>query len=185
MSSTNRGSTRITDDVYETPHWTTELLLKHIGKLEEPILEPAVGNGKITKVLRDNGYSDITGIDINSDFNPDICADYLSWNKDKEYNTIITNPPFIYAQEYIQKSLDIVSEGGLVILLLRLNFLESRKRYKFWQENMPAFIYVLSERPKFFNNKTDSISYAWYCWEKGTKSGMSLLDVISKSEIEE
>lgn len=185
MSSTNRGSKRIANDCYETPEWTTQLLLNHIDKLEEPILEPAVGRGKIASVLVDNRYNDITGIDINPDFNPAICCDYLTWDKDKDYNTIITNPPFIYAQEYIEKSLSIVNDGGLVILLLRLNFLESRKRFGFWEENKPTFIYVLAERPSFFGNKTDSTSYAWYVWEKGNKNNISILDIISKSELNE
>ena len=52
-------------------------------------------------------------------------------------------------------------------MLLRLNFLESKTRYSFFKGNMPKEILVLSERPKFFNNKTDSICYAWFVWEKG------------------
>lgn len=56
MSSTNRGRERKLDDFYQTPHWATQLLLNY-QELEENILEPAVGKGKIVKVLKDNGYS--------------------------------------------------------------------------------------------------------------------------------
>jgi len=179
MSSTNRGRERKLDDFYETPYWTTQLLLNY-ENLIEPILEPAVGKGKIVDVLRENNYKDIIGIDINSDYTPDICEDFLKWNKDKTFNTIITNPPYISALEYISKSLRI-NKGGINIFLLRLNFLESIKRYQFWKDNMPSHIYVLSERPKFYLGRSDSIAYAWFVWKPNNKK--TTLSVISKQEL--
>jgi len=186
MSSTNRGRERVLDDFYETPYWTTQLLHNYLGYIDEPILEPAVGKGKIVDVLKENGYKNITGLDLNSKFNPDICEDYLSWVPDKEYKTIITNPPYTFAAEYVHKCLEDVAEGGMVALLLRLNFLESKKRYPFWKEHMPSRIYVLAERPKFYLGKTDSIAYAWYVWFKDAmyENEETTLTIISKQDLE-
>lgn len=110
----------------------------------------------------------------------DIVDDFLEWKPDKDYNTIITNPPFKYALEYIKKALDI-NRYGINIFLLRLNFLESRKRYPFWKENMPSKVLVMAERPKFYLGKTDSIAYAWFIWEPTEKD--TILKVISKEEL--
>jgi len=185
MSSTNRGRERQQDDFYQTPHWATEVLIDNLklrNRLEEPILEPSVGMGNIKEVLNNYGYNDITGIDINEEFNPDIVADYLSWNPDRKYCTIITNPPYSQALEFIKKSLND-NPYGLNVFLLRLNFLESRARYEFWKTNMPSDIYVLAERPKFYLNKTDSIAYAWFVWEP--HKGDTSISVISKSDLDE
>ena len=184
MSSTNRGSLRSTDDFYETPHWTTELLMRNLDINEvkySPILEPSCGKGKIIDVLTQY-YQDITGVDINPEFNPDIVSNFLSWIPDRQYKTIITNPPFTYAQEFIEKSIEI-NPYGRNIFLLRLNFLESKKRYDFWKSNMPSQILVLSERPKFYLNKTDSIAYAWFIWEP--HKGDTRISIISKRDLDE
>ena len=178
MSSTNRGVVREKDDLYETPGWVTELLLKEEIFVGE-ILEPAVGRGKIKKVLENKGLK-VTGLDINPEFKPDITLDFRNYSK--EASNIITNPPFIFALEYVKKCLEIVKKGGKVALLLRLNFLESKKRYVFFKENMPKKLIVLSERPKFLNNKTDSICYSWFVWEKGW-SGETVLKLVSKTDL--
>jgi hypothetical protein len=180
MSSTNRGSVRSPDDLYETPEWCTEVIMKEM-KMQEPILECAVGKSKKILNILKKVYTDVVGLDINEDFNPDIWTDYLTWFPDKKYKTIITNPPFSYALEFIKKSLEIVDEGDTVIMLLRLNFLESKKRFDFWKYNMPIKIIVMAERPKFFGNKSDSICYAWFVWQKGYV-GDTVLTVVSGEE---
>lgn len=186
MSSTNRGKARHTDDLYETPSWVTELLLQH-EELGTPILECAVGRTKkILHVLeRHYDRDEITGLEINDSFKPDICADYLKWVPDKEYKSIVTNPPFSSAIEFIKKSLEIVSNNGKVMMLLRLNFLESKERFKFWRSNMPARIIVLSERPKFYRGKTDSITYAWFIWDASTKVEKSELILVRKKDLDQ
>lgn len=183
MSSTNRGRERQLDDFYQTPHWATQILLENLiidTVIEEPILEPSVGRGQIIDVLKEYGYRDVTGIDINPEFNPDIVSDFLTWEPDKEYSTIITNPPYTYALEFIQKALEI-NKYGINAFLLRLNFLESKVRYQFWKEYMPAHIYVLAERPKFYLGKTDSIAYAWFVWK--SHSGDTTIRVVSGSDL--
>jgi len=169
------------DDFYITPSWATKLLMKY-ETFGEPILEPAVGQGMMSNVLKES--YDVIGLDINPAFSPDITTDYLSWKPNQLFESIVTNPPYLYAMEYINKSLKILPEGGKLALLLRLNFLESRERYGFWKEHPPAKIYVLAERPSFIPNKTtDSIAYAWFIFIKGYNSDTKL-KVISKSELE-
>ncbi len=52
-------------------------------------------------------------------------------------------------------------------MLLRTAFLESKKRYDFWQKHPLNGLYVLSQRPSFLGNgKSDATSYSWFVWNK-------------------
>jgi len=51
-------------------------------------------------------------------------------------------------------------------MLLRLAFLESKKRKPFWDKHPVTQLYVLSERPSFTNKGTDATAYAWFIWSK-------------------
>lgn len=53
-----------------------------------------------------------------------------------------------------------------MIFLLRTNFLESKKRFEWWQDKPPTKLYVLSKRPSFTGKGTDATSYSWFIWEK-------------------
>jgi hypothetical protein len=90
--------------------------------------------------------------------------DYLAYQPERRADLIITNPPFSQALEFLQKSL---AEADCVIYLLRLNFLESRKRRAFWQANPPTHLLALAERPCFTGDgRTDATGYGWFCWDK-------------------
>ena len=83
---------------------------------------------------------------------------------------IITNPPFNVAQEFTEHALEMVKEGGLVIMLQRLNWLGSQKRKPMWQKLPLAAVYVHSKRPGFDPqkpSKTDSTEYAHFVFCKG------------------
>jgi len=167
MSATNRGSERRKDDFYETPDYTVKSLLDN-HTIKYPALECSCGRGAILKHL-DRELSD--GCDINPDFNPDVTDDYLTQVLVRKYNTVITNPPYVLAQEFVQKALKDVEMDGEVIMLLRLNFLESIKRQSFWKTNPPSHIYVMAKRPSFTGKGTDATGYAWFVWTKGNVSG--------------
>lgn len=183
MSSTGRSDVRVSKDFYPTPQWATELILLH-ESFDNPVLEPACGDGAILDVLHKKGYSIVRGSDIRSEGISEHGVggiDFLQHDKIEECHDLIPNPPFGLAQEFIEKSLDTVS--GKVILLLRLSMLESRKRYDLWQKHPASRIYVLSERPSFVGGKTDSCAYAWFVWDRNSSDKM-LVQVISKKELE-
>ena len=93
--------------------------------------------------------------------------DYLS-TPFSNIDLIITNPPFSLSEEFIVKSL---SEAKTVCYLQRLNWLGSKKRKDFWNNNTPDKIFVLSKRPQFkkelgLGGGSDSTEYAWFIWDK-------------------
>lgn len=155
MSSTNRGAERQPHDLYPTPAPPIDALLEVMYiPLDSVFHEPCKGAGAIYNRVpcRERSHCEINE-----------GSDYLEHIALWRYDLIITNPPFSLAMEFLQKSLQ---EADTVVYLLRLNFLGSQKRKAFWQANRPSHILVLSKRPSFTGGGTDSIEYAWFCWDR-------------------
>lgn len=162
MSSTNRGTERNHLDDYQTPLAPIHALLNNVFDMPHlSFHEPCRGVGNIYNSVEceHKTHCEITeGID------------YLTYLPAHRYDLIITNPPFSLAMEFLQKSL---AEADTVIYLLRLNFLGSKKRQAFWFANRPSHVLVLSSRPSFTGDgHTDSIEYAWFCWDRAHIVGL-------------
>lgn len=177
MSSTNRGTIRKVNDFYPTPRVTTESLLsKH--EIKYPVLEICAGEGAIVRLL--NSKEIVYTNDIDKKFNTMYHLDAgKQWHPEwQNIKTAITNPPFNIALDVIKNILNNVEDGTEVIMLLRLNFLGSQSRKPFFQANPPYKIFVLSQRPKFYHGKTDSIEYAWFIWKKGHTGNLCTIEVL-------
>jgi hypothetical protein len=166
-------------DYYATPEWATEELIKR-EKFEGLILEPCSGAGAISKVLEREGYSVISS-DIREDDHiyGDKGVDLLSIESTEARN-VVTNPPFFMATESVEKSLELIPDGGKVAMILKIQFLEGQKRYNFFQNTPLRRVYVFCKRVVFWNelmqpddgNRSKhggTIAFAWYVWEKGYK----------------
>lgn len=80
---------------------------------------------------------------------------------------IITNPPFSHAIPIIEQALKDIAEDGFVIMLLRLNFMGSVGRERFFLDNPPESQFVHSRRMSFTpDGKKDSVEYAHFVWRK-------------------
>lgn len=177
MSATNRNKNkRVESDFYPTPIKCIETFLNQYKLKHGDILEPSAGNGNIVKTLRNYNYTNhVTSIELKEEeinelkqySNNVLHGDFLSIDFNKKYKTIIGNPPFSLAIEFIEKCLYLLEEDGELIFLLRTSFLESQKRHKFWKNYPLNGLYVLSSRPSFDGKGTDATSYAWFVWRKG------------------
>ena len=109
---------------------------------------------------------------------------FLKTNTPTDYN-IITNPPYKYAQEFVEKSIEILQKGKLCCMLMKLTFLEGNKRYEMFKKYPPKHLLVFSNRincalggvfettPKHGG----AVAYGWYIWEKGF-TGKTTIDWI-------
>lgn len=163
---------RETNDYYATEPKAVELLCE-IEKFKNNILEPSCGEGHISEVLKKEGYNVISRDLIDRGYGE--VADFLS-NDNKEWNgDIITNPPYKYAKEFVEKSLKIIPNGNKVAMFLKLTFLEGKGRRELFKNNPPKTVWVSSSRLKCaINGDFDSCggsatAYAWFIWEKGYK----------------
>jgi hypothetical protein len=79
---------------------------------------------------------------INRGFNCEI-LDFLQYNNPNSFNgAIITNPPYKYAQEFVEKAIESVTDSNLVCMFLKLTFLEGQKRKKMFNKHPPKTVYI-------------------------------------------
>lgn len=176
---------RVENDYYATPFNATEALLNALNECGETlssdtILEPSAGEGHIVKVLKDfYPYNEIVandiayrssrlGIDVNGGI------DFLNYEPHRKFDTIITNPPFALAQEFIEKALEL--SNHYVIMFAKIQLLEGDKRRKMFDNSPLKYVYVFSKRVNPLRNgeATDengkpwasTMCFAWFVWEK-------------------
>ncbi len=173
-ASNHTKHNRSKNDFYATPPLAVRQLLE-LEKFNNHIWEPACGMNHIVDEFRNKGYNVKCSDIIKMVDDPTIeIIDFLSYDG-KWDGDIITNPPFKYANEFVNKALDIVNKGSKIAMFLKIQFLEGTKRYEIFQKNPPKIIYVASKRygcsenGKFNTegNTVSAICYCWYIWEKG------------------
>jgi len=194
MSATGRGAARKPSDNYRTPEATIRSFLTwwlsvdpHC--LDGVILDPCCGGGpdfeppypKVVREFVEPAYlyvSDIRDCGVRTPGAIPVVHDFLDpeWNADAD--TIISNPPYSLAREFIEKGLKCLPPGGRMAFLLRLNFLGAQKRHEFWQDHMPTWVAVHSKRPSFTAKGTDACDYAHFVWSAECQDRVSKLVVI-------
>ena len=104
-------------------------------------------------------------------------VDFLKDKIDGSFDLVITNPPFKYALEFIQKGLEI---SDTVVILAKIQLLEGQSRSKIMQNLGLKEIYGYVSRCNCWRNglelnpKTNkpwsgAMFLAWYVFEKGYK----------------
>lgn len=163
---------RAKDDYYATDPKAVIALLKR-ESFQHYIWEPACGGGHISKVLESFGC-DVKSSDIvYRGYEPTEIIDFLKVEKDVRAvpRDIITNPPYKYAKEFVEKALEISMSGIKIAMLLKLTFLEGKGRAELFKKCPPCRVYVFSSRINCgkngnFENCQSAVAYAWYVWEK-------------------
>ena len=124
---------RIDNDFYATPPEAVKMLLR-LEKFNQNVWEPACGQGHIANVLSENGYF-VKSTDLIDRGYGAGNVDFLK-QAESYHGDIITNPPYKYAKEFVEKALELVSAGAKVAMFLKLQFLEGKARRKLF-ENYP------------------------------------------------
>ena len=185
-------------DYYATEPKAIDFLLQ-VEKFEGTIWENCCGEGHLSKRMAELGL-DVISTDLidrgygegNKDFFK--CTEALGDN-------IITNPPFKFAQEWVEHSLELLQDGKKLALFLPIQFLESDNRKYMFQKVPPVRIHVFSNRIlcgmngdfwehnadgsiKYKKNgepkkKQSAKCYAWFVWEVGNYSNKPVLDWIN------
>lgn len=158
------------NDFYATdPSAINDLFLHE--SFEGTIWEPASGCGHLSDRMRELGAEVIESDILDRGMRNFQIIDFLQTSLILGDN-IVTNPPYKYALEFIQKSLSVVQPGKKIAMFLKLTFLEGQKRAIFFKDFPPETIYVYSARKKcakngaFSTTGSSAIAYAWYVWRK-------------------
>jgi hypothetical protein len=159
-------------EFFPTPAWATEALLARVT-FTNPVWECAAGSGAMADVLAKAGYA-VLASDLCDRGNPSIQSgvDFLSVPTVR-VGSVITNPPFSLAEEFIAKALDCADHR--VAMLLRLAFLEGQRRKILWTSTPLEQVLVFSRRLSFGRavkideNANGKIAFAWFVWTRGFK----------------
>jgi len=169
-------------DLYQTPPEATEALL-HVEQLPLRIWEPAAGKNAIVRVLRDHGHT-VVASDIFDHGEPlDFVADFLKQNQmPPGCQCILTNPPYKLAGEIVAHALTL---APLVIMLVRLAFLESKRRSTILDDAGLARIHQFKNRLPMMHRDgwsgpkaSSAIPFCWLAWERGY-TGPTIFDRIA------
>ena len=161
---------RETNDYYATEPKALELLLKE-EEFSENIWECACGEGHLSMVLKNHGHKVFSTDLIDRGYGLG-GIDFLQWDSPHD-GDIITNPPYRYALEFVEKALEVVTDGHKVAMFIKLQFLEGKARRAFFEKSPPRTIYVSSSRllcainGDFNRNSSSAVTYAWFIWKKG------------------
>ena len=177
---------RANNDYYATDPLAMELLLD-VEHFDGSIWENCCGEGHLSKVALKRGYDVVSTDLIDRGFGQG-GVDFFECNKTLGDN-IVTNPPYIYAQEWVEHSLELLHTGQKLALFLPIRFLESAKRRAMFDITPPKIVYVCSNRiscainGEFYQKDNDgtiildkqgtpkkisgAVCYAWFLWIKG------------------
>jgi len=187
FSANNVSGKRKKSDFYETPYSITRHLLNvEYFDYNLTICEPACGDGAIVKVLKEK-TNNFVAYDIEKNF----------LSETKQYDYIITNPPFSIAYEFIVKAKQVAKKK--FAFLLPLSYLHGKKRYDdIYSDKDYSLkkVYVFTRYPMLGEKlredgkyNTGMMVYAWFIFDKEYK-GSSMLnwidnnsDVLSKKDL--
>jgi hypothetical protein len=173
------------EEFYPTPKNLCLEALKLIPNVytAQYALDPGAGDGVWGNAFRKlNKHANLLGIEkrlvpfpFSSYDSWWVEIDYLKCKVDNNYDIIFGNPPYSLAEEFIRKGISELEQGGYLIFLLRLAFLESAKRhFGLFTEFPPKEVSVLSRRPSFYGGKTNATAYALFIWQEGYKGKTNL-----------
>lgn len=174
-ASNHSNGEREVMDYYATEPRALSLLLD-CEQFNKRVWECACGELHLSKVLKQYGY-DVRNSDIIDRLhNGSIeVIDFLNYEGEWK-GDIITNPPYKYARQFVEKALKIVPVGYKVAMFLKLTFLESKTRRELFDKYPFKWLYVSSSRLQcakngdfeIYNKGTGTaVAYGWYIWEKG------------------
>ena len=179
LSGTSMSRERVENDYYATPPESTIALLER-EKFFGGILEPCCGEGHISEVLKDYGY-DVVSNDLIDRGYGEFNEDYLKATELKA-NNVVTNPPFKYAKEFIEKSLHDTT--GKVAMFCKIQLLEGVSRSKMFENTPLKTVYVLTKRQNPLRNGSpvdengkkwaSTMCFAWFVWEHGYEGKPSI-----------
>jgi hypothetical protein len=176
-ASNHTDKERQNEDYYATDPIAAEWLLKieEIPK-DKPIWECAAGEKHLSKVFEEHGYK-VRSSDLIVRIEDVEQLDFLTSNETWD-GTIITNPPYNQAVNFIQKAMESITEGNKVIMFLKVQFLEGKSRKKLFEKYPPKTVWVSSSRITCAKNGDfeymkanggSAVAYAFYVWQKGYK----------------
>jgi hypothetical protein len=165
-------------DLYSTPSVAVEALLR-AEQIPHRVWEPAAGRGTIVKVLRDHGHAVVASDIYDYGFPLHFVGDFLTQTKaPADVEAIVTNPPFRIAEQFVARALEL---SPLVILLLRLAFLESERRCSILENHGLARVHIFRKRLPMLHRDgwqgpkaASRMAFCWMVWDRAHRGSTTV-----------
>lgn len=146
-ASNHTDKERENNDYYATDPIAIDKLFA-VEKFSDRIWECACGQGHLSERMKEYGKDVFSSDIINR--GQECIFDFLKATGNEiflplDYD-IITNPPYKYAKEFVEKALEILRDGNKCAMFLKLTFLEGKERKKLFNKFPPKTVYVFSQR---------------------------------------
>lgn len=163
-------------DWYVEPHECSAALFQ-LEQFVGPIWDPACGMGRIVEQARLFGYEAV-GTDIVERWDGAAGKiDFLDRQFTPEFASIVMNPPFGLAEEFVREALRITPDGGKVAAILPLVWVSGFSSKRDWLPHSPLHtLYPISPRPSMPPGKVieagvrpgnGTKDFAWLVWQVG------------------
>lgn len=197
-ASNHTDHERAEHDYYATSPEAADLLCE-VETFEGGIWENCAGGGHLAKRFEELGYEVVSTDLIDRGFGQG-GVDFFECKEALAPN-IVTNPPYCFAKEWVEHSLELLPDGGKLALFLPIQFLESENRRKLFENTPPKTVYVCVNRilcgmngdftakdkdgNTIYNKDgtpkrmSSAKCYAWFVWIKGDYSNGTMLKWIN------
>jgi len=138
------GYDRNADDWYVEPAWAVDALLAAEEKFCGTVIDPCCGGGNIPSRLKMAGCDTLSSDIVDRNGASDLIGPFETILPEIPVESVVSNPPYNLAREFIDCALKHTTDR--VCVLLRLAFLEGQKR-RDWFGTVPlARVWVSSRR---------------------------------------
>lgn len=178
ISTTWHPEERAAGDYYTTDPTAVRQFINYLqidGKITEGIIwEPACGCGNISKELINAGYN-VFSTDLHDRGFGESGIDFLqTFIKPLDCDTIITNPPYSLANEFILKAMDALPKHGRYYALMNISYLAGIKRHQeIYSKGYLRAIHIYPHRIHCYKNNnitghSSPVNYAWFEFSPST-----------------
>lgn len=155
----SRPASRHPDGFYRTPESATVALIAAIGQhLDQPIHEPACGDGAMARVLERHGHH-VLATDLIDRGYAGETFDFLK--RGRIAPIVITNPPYHLADKFIATA---VPGARLVALLLKSDYWHAASRIALHEAFPPRQELILTWRLDWTGGGAPTMNCTWWVW---------------------
>lgn len=162
---------RADDDFYTTDPRALQTFA-HYYRLDRVVWEPACGTGNLSRVL-ESICEKVYSSDLKNRGYGESGIDFLACDRVPDgVTSIVTNPPYSLANEFIKHAMDILPVNGTYIALMNLSYLAGKeRRQSIYNQRWLEAIYIHSGRISCWRNDmkdghSSPVNYAWFVFRK-------------------